>query len=105
MNGLTSVNQFFHLLNRDGKVYFVILFLFIFVVLELELRATHLLGRWFTTWATPALFCVGYFQDTVLQTIYPAGWLWNLILLISASGVARISGVSHQHPATLFILE
>jgi hypothetical protein len=27
------------------------------------------------------------------------GWLWTLILLISASQVARISGVSHWHPA------
>jgi hypothetical protein len=26
-------------------------------------------------------------------------WLWTKILLISASWVARIIGVSHQHPA------
>jgi hypothetical protein len=36
-----------------------------------ELRASHLLGRHSTTWATPlALFYVGYFQDRVSQTIF-----------------------------------
>jgi hypothetical protein len=46
-------------------------------------------------WATPpTLFYDRYFQDSVSQTICP-GWLWTTILLISASGVARITGVSH----------
>jgi hypothetical protein len=26
------------------------------------------------------------------------GWLWTTILPISASQVARITGISHQHP-------
>jgi hypothetical protein len=44
--------------------------------------------------------CNGYFQDSVLQTIYP-GWPQNAILLISASWVTRMTGVSHQRPATM----
>jgi hypothetical protein len=34
----------------------------------------------------------------VLWTLF-LGWLWIAILLISASQVARITGVSHWHPA------
>jgi hypothetical protein len=65
------------------------------VVLGFELRASHLPDRWSITWATPlALFCVVYFQDRILLTI-SLGWLWTSILLISASWVARITGVSH----------
>jgi hypothetical protein len=49
-----------------------------------------------TPWATPPiLFCEGFFQDRVSQTICP-GWLQTTILLISASWVARIRGVSRQ---------
>jgi hypothetical protein len=55
-----------------------------------------LLDRCFITWATPpALFCVGYFWDGVLLTIC-LGWPQTIILLISASRVTRITGVSHQ---------
>jgi hypothetical protein len=49
-----------------------------------------------TSWATLALFCNGFFWDRVLWTIC-VGWLWTEILLISASWVARMTGVSHQH--------
>jgi hypothetical protein len=46
-------------------------------------------------WAIPpALFCVGYFRDRI-STIC-LGWLQTLILLISASWVARITGVSYR---------
>jgi hypothetical protein len=49
-----------------------------------------------TPWATPpAISCDRFFQDRVLGTICPS-WFWTLILLISASWVARIIGVSHQ---------
>jgi hypothetical protein len=47
-----------------------------------------------TTWATLPLF----FWARVSQTICP-GWLGTPILLISASWVARITGLSHQHLA------
>jgi hypothetical protein len=53
-----------------------------------------------TTWATPPALSVKVFifWDTLSQTICP-GWLWTTILLISASWVARITGVSHWPPA------
>jgi hypothetical protein len=66
-----------------------------FVVLEFKLRTSCLLGR--HTWATlPALFCLGYFWDRVSWTICP-DWLQTVILLISASWVARITNMSLQH--------
>jgi hypothetical protein len=50
-----------------------------------------------TLWTTPPalLFVKGVFQDRISQTVC-LGWLWATILLISASWVARITGVSHQ---------
>jgi hypothetical protein len=42
----------------------------------------------------------GFFWDRVLQTVYP-GWLGTAILLISASWVAKITGVSHWCSAVL----
>jgi hypothetical protein len=43
-------------------------------------------------------FCSDYFGGGVLQTICP-DWPQIMILLISASQVAKIMGISHQHPA------
>jgi hypothetical protein len=43
-------------------------------------------------------FCSGYFGDGVLWTICPR-WPRTLILPISASWVARITGVSFLHQA------
>jgi hypothetical protein len=51
-----------------------------------------------TPWTTLALFYDRFFQDRVSWTIC-LGWLWTMILLISASWVARITDVSHRHPA------
>jgi hypothetical protein len=48
-------------------------------------------------WATlPALFLWGVFKIGSPRTIC-LGWLQTMILLISASWVARITGVSHRH--------
>jgi hypothetical protein len=44
---------------------------------------------------------VGYVQDRVCQTIC-LSWPWTMILLISASWVARIRGMSHQLLLTFF---
>jgi hypothetical protein len=78
-------------------------FFFFLVVLAFELNASRLLGRHSTPWATPSvLFCVGYFQNRVSWTICP-GWLQTLILLISASHVARITGMSHWYSAKRFL--
>jgi hypothetical protein len=46
-------------------------------------------------WATPpALFLWTFFWDRVSWTICPT-WLQTVILLISASWIARITGASH----------
>jgi hypothetical protein len=45
-------------------------------------------------WTPPVLFCEGFFSNRVLQTIC-LGWLWTAVLLISASCVTSIAGVSH----------
>jgi hypothetical protein len=66
----------------------------------LELRAY--------TWATsPAslptpFFVMGFFWDRVFWTICLV-WLWTVILLISASWLARITGVSHQCSSYILI--
>jgi hypothetical protein len=49
-------------------------------------------------------FCDGYFPDRV-SPIVCQGWLRTTILLISASLVARITGVSHQCCAPFFLCE
>jgi hypothetical protein len=57
-----------------------------------------------TPWATaPAFVCDGFFQYRISWTIFP-GWLRTKILLISASSIARITGVNHWHLASLFFL-
>jgi hypothetical protein len=49
------------------------------------------------------LYYDGFFQARILRTIFP-GCLWTMILLISATWVGRITGVSHRHPGwTLFL--
>jgi hypothetical protein len=56
-----------------------------------------------TPWVTPsALFSDGFFRDRVSQAIY-LGWLWTIILLISASWVAGITCVSHQRPVDFLL--
>jgi hypothetical protein len=49
------------------------------------------------------VFFFFFFWDRVSWTICQ-GWLWTVILLIFASWVARIIGVSYQHPATSPVL-
>jgi hypothetical protein len=60
---------------------------FVFVVLGFELRAYTLSQS-----TSPFLWWV--FRDRVSPAIC-LGWLWTAILLISASWVARITGLSH----------
>jgi hypothetical protein len=43
-------------------------------------------------------FCEGFFQDWVSRTVCP-DWLRTAILLVSASWVARVTGVSYWHLA------
>jgi hypothetical protein len=72
---------------------------FFFAVLGFELRASTLAMQalYHLRHSTSPVFGVGYFQDRASWTICP-GWLRNAILLISASQVARITGVSHWCP-------
>jgi hypothetical protein len=66
--------------------------LFVFALLGFEFRAYTL------SHSTSPFFVMGFFQNKVLQTICQ-GWLWTSGLLISASWVARITGVSHRRLA------
>jgi hypothetical protein len=50
------------------------------------------------SWATPPAQVFEYFWGRVSWTIC-SSWLWTLMLLISASWVARITGVTHRCPA------
>jgi hypothetical protein len=59
-----------------------------FSVLGLNLRA-------FTLSHSASSFWDGYFRDRVSRTICP-GWLQTMILLTSASWVARIIGMTHS---------
>jgi hypothetical protein len=83
-------------------VFLVCFFFFFLLVLGFELNASGLLDRHSTTWAMSPLFCVGYFWDRVLQTIC-LGWLQMAFLLISASWVSSIIGVSHWCQLYIYI--
>jgi hypothetical protein len=72
-------------------------FFFLFAVLGLELRAFTL------SHSTSLIFEDHFFWDRVSWTICQ-GWLRTMILLISATWVARITGVSHWHPAQGLVL-
>jgi hypothetical protein len=65
-------------------------FFFFFVVLVFEFRAFTL------SHSTSPTFCDRVFWDRVSWTICP-GLVWTVILLISASWVAKITGVGHWH--------
>jgi hypothetical protein len=65
------------------------------------LRASHLLGRPSTPWPTlSALFYVGSFHDW--SYFCCLGWLQIVILLISASWLLGLLGMSHRHWAYFF---
>jgi hypothetical protein len=62
--------------------------LFLLLLLFFQYRGLHF---------EQVLFFNGFFQDRTSRIIC-LGWLQTEILLISASWVARITGMSHQHP-------
>jgi hypothetical protein len=70
-------------------------FFFFLERLEFELRTLHLQVLYHLN-HTSSPFCSAYFGDGILKTICP-GWLQTIILPISASQVARITGVSCQN--------
>jgi hypothetical protein len=94
-----------------SHVYWPSVFLllcFFFYSTGFDLRASHVLGRCPTTWATsasPVFFLFFFFfWDRVLRTIC-TGWLWTAVLLISVSWVARIIGVILWHLLCFFFWE
>jgi hypothetical protein len=94
-------SNYYHL---TSFIYMLLIFYFCLsfwgVGLDFELRTSFLQSRCSNTWAIlPVYFCSGYFGDGLLRTVCP-GCPKTTILLISASQVARITGMSHQHPAT-----
>jgi hypothetical protein len=91
------VKMFFNVNLMISRISELTVFFFFFLVLGLELRVFP--------WATPpSLFLWRVFQDRVSWTIC-LGCLWTKILLISISWVARITGMSHQHPAIVKFLK
>jgi hypothetical protein len=76
------------------KFIFLLLFFF-FLGLGFELRASCLQSdTLYHLSNTSSPFCSGYLGDGILQIIC-LGWPRTMILPISASKVARITGVSH----------
>jgi hypothetical protein len=93
--------------NRTfNRFFFFFFFFFFYVAVGFEFRASHLVGRCsyhVSHSASLFFFVMGFFQGKVLGTIC-LGWLWIAILLISASWVAKITGVSHQHLVIFLLL-
>jgi hypothetical protein len=52
---------------------------------------------------TSSSFCSGYFGDWGVSGTICLDWPQTVILPISASKVARIIGMSHQHPNALIL--
>jgi hypothetical protein len=68
------------------------------------LRAAHLQSRCSTAWATPpGHFALVILEMGVSQTVC-LGWSWTMILLISVSIVARITGLNHWRLAPFFLI-
>jgi hypothetical protein len=66
------------------------------MILGLDLRASHLLGwHYHLSHSANPFFGDGLFGDRV-SNCFLRDWLPTVILLISASGVARITGVNYK---------
>jgi hypothetical protein len=63
---------------------------------------SHELFAW--GWLQTPCFVMRFFQIGAHE-LFTQGWLQTSILLISASWVARITGMSHQHLTVLDIFE
>jgi hypothetical protein len=81
----------FHCLRLKCAIHSDLFSFFIFAVLGFRLRT-------FTLSHSTRPFLSWVFWDRVLWIICP-GWRWTSILVISASWVARITGLSHRCPA------
>jgi hypothetical protein len=74
------------------------LLLFFFSVLGFELRA------YTSSHSTNPFFVMDFFEIESCK-LFPQGWLWTVILLISASLIARTIRVSDQHLAFLHLFK
>jgi hypothetical protein len=75
---------------------------FFFLSLRVDLRTLSLQSRLSTTWATPQV----HFALVILEmgvSNYLPGLALNLSRPVSASQVARVTGVSHLQPAWIGI--
>jgi hypothetical protein len=86
---------FSHYIRKCYHFPEVFLFYFVFCSIGVWTQGLH------TPWVTPPalFFCIGYFWDRVSRSLFAQGWLRTTILLLSASWVTRIIGMSHWHPA------
>jgi hypothetical protein len=80
-----------------GISFFLSFFFFFFNI------STGFTGEKKSTGGLQLELCVGYFQDRVLWTLC-LDWPWTSILLISASWEAKMTGLTHWRPASLFYL-
>jgi hypothetical protein len=69
----------------------ITVFFFFFPVLGIELRAYTL------SHSTSPFFVMGFFKIRIWE-LFCRGWPQAMILLVSASCVARIIGMNHEHP-------
>jgi hypothetical protein len=81
-------------LGRDNKsiMVFFVVFIYLFFVVLGGLYSGPPAEYSHHQAPTPSFY--GFFQDRISRTIY-LGWLQTMIPLISASWVARITGMSH----------
>jgi hypothetical protein len=95
---LSTVGNWLYIFKKKKtkNIIYLLSFFFFFAVPGLELRA-YILSQS----TSPFLWWI--FWDRVSRTIFP-GWLWTTVLLISASWVAKIIGVSHWCPTLIYIL-
>jgi hypothetical protein len=70
------------------------LFCFVFVVLEVELSASHLLGRCSTTWVMPPALFVLVVSEIGSQ--FMSGLPYTMILLFVLPCVAGMTGAPHR---------
>jgi hypothetical protein len=78
----------------------IIFFVDVLAVLGFDFRALCLLGKYSTTWfMLPALYCFGYFSDTVSLFCPGLAWTQILFLYLLHSGV----DIAHTTTPSLFV--
>jgi hypothetical protein len=83
--------------NNSLLVFQVFLSLFFFFCgTGVWTQGFALANRHSIAWAIPSVYFVLVILETESVNYLPGGWPWTTILLISASQVVRITGISHQ---------